>query len=113
VLVDIGFGTVRGRVVHGVARFAGVPYARAGRFAAPRDPDGWTGVRVRVVSALTAAVTRSRVQPRMWASSLRCRPWPKAAARTAWTRAGSGGECGDAGGGHLGSVVSKAGQGRS
>jgi para-nitrobenzyl esterase len=45
VLVHTGFGTVRGRMVHGVARFAGLPYARAGRFAAPRDPDGWTGVR--------------------------------------------------------------------
>ncbi|MFI0937605.1 carboxylesterase family protein [Streptomyces sp. NPDC021020] len=38
-------GVVRGTVEGGVAAYRGMPYAVAGRFAAPRDALGWTGVR--------------------------------------------------------------------
>ena len=47
--VDIVAGRVRGRVVDGVARFLGVPYAAPPvgslRFAAPAPPRSWEGVR--------------------------------------------------------------------
>ncbi|WP_031515890.1 carboxylesterase family protein [Streptomyces sp. NRRL F-5123] len=38
-------GVLRGTAEGGVAAYRGVPYAVAGRFAAPRDAPGWTGVR--------------------------------------------------------------------
>ncbi|WP_419999561.1 carboxylesterase/lipase family protein [Streptomyces boninensis] len=47
--VGTASGTVRGRREGGTAVFRGIPYAQppvgAARFAAPRRPDGWDGVR--------------------------------------------------------------------
>ncbi|XP_005098861.2 cocaine esterase-like [Aplysia californica] len=56
-LANITSGTLRGKVDSGlpvpVARFAGIPYARAPtgplRFKAPASPDKWTGVRDALV----------------------------------------------------------------
>ena len=44
-LVETPAGTVMGATVEGILAFKAVPYATAGRFLRPRDPEPWTGTR--------------------------------------------------------------------
>ncbi|MCP5144928.1 MAG: carboxylesterase/lipase family protein [Gammaproteobacteria bacterium] len=44
-IVKTGAGTVQGSIHGSIYNFRGIPYAKAGRFEAPVQPDAWEGVR--------------------------------------------------------------------
>ncbi|MGW5349017.1 carboxylesterase family protein [Streptomyces sp. NPDC004031] len=58
-------GVLRGTVAGGAAAYRGVPYAVAGRFSAPRDAPGWTGVRDAAAPGPAAPQPPSRLAPVM------------------------------------------------
>lgn len=44
-VANTSYGKIAGYTQNGINIFKGVPYAKAGRFAAPQAPDAWEGVR--------------------------------------------------------------------
>ncbi|MFI0895675.1 carboxylesterase family protein [Streptomyces sp. NPDC020983] len=61
--VRTAHGVLRGTAEDGTAAYRGVPYAVAGRFAAPRDAPGWTGVREAEAPGPAAPQPPSRLAP--------------------------------------------------